>query len=331
MRRAGARKRNLLRNAHIDIAFRVDILETRRPPRFRFRPLNRQTPGNLIPTTTMERLPIELVTQILSYIPKEELKVIGFISSKYRSLVIPFLFRRIRPWPRKTTRQGISDLIACLQNNHHLSSVVRALDAEGIRDSAEDLQRIMEITARWGELALPASNWLPIAVFGENTKSRLRRLRCTGYVGSEFPRLLEILPACTNLLVLEIPQIGDKRFESLDPAGLVAAKWVNRLEKYTGPLYPLNYLRSGTPLYHLETTTKVPLPMLQKLGQLLGQQLLALHVHLTVDPHDNMSYSWINYLSPSPIPSLFPNLQYVAWFMVKSELWFVPDDIVRTF
>jgi hypothetical protein len=37
--------------------------------------------SNLIPTTTtMERLPIELVTQILSYIPKEELKVIGFIS-----------------------------------------------------------------------------------------------------------------------------------------------------------------------------------------------------------------------------------------------------------
>jgi hypothetical protein len=283
----------------------------------------------------MERLPIELVTQILSYIPKEELKVIGFISSEYRSLAIRFLFRCIRPWARGATSQGISDLISCLQNNHHLSSAVRVLDAKMIRGSqnpAEDLRRIMEITTRWEELILPAFSRFPPAMFGGNTKLQLRRLRCAGRaVTTEFRRLLEILPTCTNLLELEIPQIGDGWFGSLDPAGLMVAKWVNRLEKYTGPLYPLNYLRSGTPLYHLETTTKVPLLMLQKLGQLLGQQLLALHGHLTVDPNDDMSYSWINYLSPSPIPSLFPNRRYVAWFMVKSELWFVPGDIVRTF
>jgi hypothetical protein len=281
----------------------------------------------------MERLPIELVTQILSYIPKEELKVIGFISSEYRSLAIGFLFRCIRPWARGSTRQGISDLISCLQNNHHLSLAVRVLDAKMIRDSqnaAEDLQRIMEITARWEELILPANNRLPLAVFGENTKLQLRRLRCTGYVGYEFRHFLNILPTCTNLVVLEIPQIRDKWFESLGPAGLVAAKWVNRLEKYTGPLYPLNYLRSGTPLYHLETTTEVPLPMLQKLGQLLGQQLLALHVHLSTRCFDDMSWIWINHLSPSLIPSLFPNLRYVAWFLIKPEWWSVRGDIVRT-
>jgi hypothetical protein len=83
----------------------------------------------------MERLPIELVTQILSYIPKEEFKVIRFISSEYRSLAIPFLFRRIRPWTRGATRRGISDLIACLQNNPRLSSAVRVFDAEIIRNS----------------------------------------------------------------------------------------------------------------------------------------------------------------------------------------------------
>jgi hypothetical protein len=45
----------------------------------------------------MERLPTELVIQILGYMSMEELKVIGFISSEYRSLVLPLLFRRISP------------------------------------------------------------------------------------------------------------------------------------------------------------------------------------------------------------------------------------------
>ena len=45
---------------------------------------------HLISTITMERLPTELVLQILGYMSKEELEVIGFISSEYRSLVVPF-------------------------------------------------------------------------------------------------------------------------------------------------------------------------------------------------------------------------------------------------
>jgi len=58
-------------------------------------------------------------------------------------------------------------------------------------------------------------------------------------------------------------------FAAFDPASLVAVKWVDRLEKYSGPLYPLNYLRSGTLLYHLESITD-PSRSLQWLGWLLG-------------------------------------------------------------
>ena len=39
----------------------------------------------------MERLPTELVLQILGYMSQVELKTIGFISSEYRSLVVLFL------------------------------------------------------------------------------------------------------------------------------------------------------------------------------------------------------------------------------------------------
>jgi hypothetical protein len=285
----------------------------------------------------MERLPTELAIQILSYMSKEELKVIGFISSEYRSLVIPFLFRRIRPWSLGTAWESISDITTYLQNSPHLSSAVRVLDVELIRNfqnrnPGEDLQRIMEITTLWEELILPAGNRLPLAVFSENTKSQLRRLRCIGgTVGLEFHRLLDILPTCTSLVVLQIPDIEEDWFESVDPAGLVAAKWVNRLEKYSGPLYPLKYLHSGTPLYHLETTTEVPLSMLQRLGRLLGQRLLALHVHLYVRFYNHFNWTRENHLQPSPIPSVFPNLRFVAWFLIKSEPGSIPNDIVRTF
>jgi hypothetical protein len=190
----------------------------------------------------------------------------------------------------------------------------------------------MEITASWEELVLPAGNMLPLAVLGKNTRSRLCRLRCVGgTVGLEFHRLLDILPTCTNLVVLQIPDIQEGWFESHDPAGLVAANWVNRLEKYSGPLYPLKCLHSGTPLYHLETTTEVPLSMLQREGRLLGQQLLALHVHLFVRFHDDYSWTRQNHLQPSLIPSVFPNLRFVAWFLIESEPGSIPDDIVRSF
>jgi len=38
------------------------------------------------------------------------------------------------------------------------------------------------------------------------------------------------------LVDLQIPDIPQDWFAAFDPAGLVAAKWVNRLEKYSGSL-----------------------------------------------------------------------------------------------
>jgi len=46
----------------------------------------------------VERLPTELAIQILSYMSNEELKVTGFLLFEYRSVVLPLLFHRIRPW-----------------------------------------------------------------------------------------------------------------------------------------------------------------------------------------------------------------------------------------
>jgi hypothetical protein len=114
----------------------------------------------------MERLPVELVTQILSYMSREELKVIEFISSEYRSLAIPFLFRYVRPWAWGKKGRAISDLMICLQNNYRLSSVVRVLNADDIGKSlrpVEEIRQITEITARWEGLILPADEHIPLA------------------------------------------------------------------------------------------------------------------------------------------------------------------------
>ena len=288
----------------------------------------------------MEHLPTELVIQILSYMSTKELKIIGLVSSEYRSLAIPFLFRRIRPWSCNARRPSIASLITCLQNNPHLSSAVRVVDV-GTVDAeilwnpqrlAENLRRIIENIARWEELILPTWSELPLAVLDDNMKLRLRRLRCDRGVGDGFHRLLDILPTFTNLVELQLPDIEEKRFKSFDPVGSSAAIWMNRLEKYRGPPYPLNYLQNGTPLYHLESTTEIPPPILQRLGGLVSQQLLSLHVHLfpdvTLSPRSHRSQDIFDegygrnrkiYLPPSLVLSLFPNLQYVAWFLIESK------------
>jgi len=85
---------------------------------------------------------------------------------------------------------------------------------------------------------------------------------------------------------------------------------VNRLKKYRGPPFPLSYLRGGAPLYQLTSTTAVLPLMLQRLGRLVGQQLVAPYVHSYLTG----SLIGTSYLPPSTIPSLLPNLQYAGWF-----------------
>lgn len=267
----------------------------------------------------MERLPTELVIHILRYMSKDELKAIGFVSFEYRSLVLPFLFNRIRLWSWMVSTQGISSLIACLQSNVRLSSAIRVLDAE-FKSGAyreEDLRRIMKITPSWDGLTLPAGSGLPLSVFDDQSKLRLRRLRCTGGpVGLKFNHLLlNILPACTNLVELEIPDIDNRWFQNFDASGSVAAVWINRLRKYRGPPFPLSYLHS-TALCQLTSTAEVPSPMLQTLGLLVGQQLVALFVHVHLIASKDFNLIGKNHLPPSTIPSLFPNLQYVGWFLI---------------
>lgn len=274
----------------------------------------------------MDRLPAELIIQILNYMSMEELKVIGFISSRYRFLVLPFLFRRILPWSWAARRKGTAALIACLQNNSLLSSVVRILDAQSIRRSrqpVEEIRRIMELTTSWEELILPADEHIPLAVFDDNTKLKLRRLQLTN--GPKFDHLLlNILPTCTNLVDLEIPQVEEGWFKIFDPVGSASAEWINRLKKYRGPPYPLNYLRDSTPLYRLASRVEVPSQMLYRLGQLVGPQLLALHI--PIDMIDILTAK--HHLQTSLTPSLFPNLQYVAWFFITSQPGIVRGNFV---
>jgi len=105
----------------------------------------------------------------------------------------------------------------------------------------------MEITTGWEELILPPDVDHPLEIFDDNTKLQLRRLSFySGDIGPEFSHFLsDILPACTNLVELEIPHVPEDWFKTLDPAGSAAGIWINRLEKYRGPPYPLNYLHKA--------------------------------------------------------------------------------------
>ena len=126
-----------------------------------------------------------------------------------------------------------------------------------------------------------------------------------------------------------MPDLEEEMIKAIDPAGLAAAIWVNRLEKYGGPPYPLNYLHNSTPLSHLTCTTEIPSPPLQRLGGLIGQQLLHLHFPLYMTEKPDIRFIRNTYLPPSLIPSLFPNLHYVAWFLIIPQPGSILGDLVR--
>ena len=283
----------------------------------------------------MERLPTELVIQILDCMSTEDLKTIGFVSSEYRSLAIPFLFRRIRPWWWGATKRSVPNLISCLRNNHRLANAVRVLDAHAIarcQQPLEVLRQIMKITARWEGLILPAGEHLPLAVFDDNTRLQLRHLKFTGAAGHKLSHLsLYILPSCVNLIDLEIPGEQEHWFKTYDPNGSAIAIWMNRLEKYHGPLYPLNYIRNGIPLHRLISIDPVPSPVLKRLGQLVGQQLLTLHMNTSLTGYRDRTLIGKYCLPPSLFPSSFPNVRYVSWFFIMPHPESAPGDFVRTF
>jgi hypothetical protein len=214
-----------------------------------------------------------------------------------------------------------------------LSSAVRVLDVQFINYSerpVKELRRIMEITPQWEELVLATDKNLPLAIFDDNTKLQLRRLSCLSWRGPLGRELfLDILPACTNLVEVCIPGREEGSLKAIDPAGLATATWVNRLEKYRGPLYPLYYLRDGAPLCHLTSTNEIPSPLLQRLGELIGQQLLYLLSPSLVTRDLDFDVIGDTYLPPSLIPSLFPNLRYIGWFLIMSQPESTPGNPVR--
>ena len=283
----------------------------------------------------MERLPTELVFHIFDYMSHFELKIIGFISSEYRSLVIPFLFRRIRPWRWEPTKLDVPGLIECLRNNRRIALVVRMLDVRAIKLSQqplEEIQQIMEITVGWEGLVLPVDEHIPLELFDAKTKLQLRRLeftKATRPTGSKFSHLLlNILPSCANLIDLDMPEMEDDWFETYDQNESTITMWMNRLEKYHGPYYPLSYLHDDTPLRRLRATTPASSSVLQGLGSLVGERLLALHVNF---PLTRFLLVEKDYPPPSLFPSSFPNLRYFSWFMIKSQPGSVPGDLVRSF
>ena len=283
----------------------------------------------------MERLPTELVIQILDCMSTEDLKTIGFVSSEYRSLAIPFLFRRIRPWWWGATKRSVPNLISCLRNNRRLATAVRVLDAHAIarcQQPLEVLRQIMKITAGWEGLILPAGEHLPLAVFDDNTRLQLRHLKFTGAAGHKLSHhLLYILPSCVNLIDLWIPGQQEHWIETCDPNGSAITIWMNRLEKYRGPSYPLNYISNGIPLHRLISTDPAPSPVLKRLGQLVGPQLLTLHVNTSLTRYRDRTLIAKDCLSPSLFPSLFPNVRYVSWFLIMPHPESAPGDFVRTF
>ena len=106
---------------------------------------------------------------------------------------------------------------------------------------------------------------------------------------------------------------------------------MNRLEKYHGPSYPLDYIRNDIPLHRLISTNPAPSPVLERLGQLVGQQLFTLHVNTSLTRYGDRTLIGKDCLSPSIFPSSFPNVRYVSWFLIMPHPKSAPDNFVRTF
>jgi len=264
-----------------------------------------------IDLTIMERFPTETMVEVLEYLDKPTLHSFAIVSSKYSAIAQPLIFRRI--CVDRTVYPRFVLFVERMEKSSKLALMIKILIILET-STIELLPRLFAVVSNMEELFMDfaVANTLLTPYYFPN----LRRLH--------FPvsrkRIIKdlvtnFIPRHKALNDLEIPFVpydysDDFGVLHMPPLAKSASSWVNRLVTYHGPRGLLSLITPNSSLRHLTSSQQLDEVALRELSRAVSGGLLSLIID---DPMDRTATQTL----PTPLlPSLFPNLQSIAWLSV---------------
>ena len=274
----------------------------------------------------MKQLPAETVIQVLGLLSKRDLKSVALVASRYSTLARSFLFRHIRLlfntnvlpfWVcRIAESPNHAPIIKIIEIGRHWNQSC----LEGVRNLVQSAVALEEL------LILAPTRAIPLGLLDPAILPNLRKFAINA--NTNWDRLVvDFLSHCPKLVDLEVAISAERSgwhpgFDSTLQQH--APFFMDRLHRFHGPPYFLNHMsKSDRVLQHFSTSVELTDAEVSLIGKDLGfgQELLSFHLIIAQDPFGSDS-DWMerHCITPSIVPSLFPNLRSVAWFLVHRLL-----------
>jgi len=274
-------------------------------------------------TDMMEKLPIELMQEVMEYSDKPTIHSFTVLSSKYCEIAQPLIFRRISI--NDMTNERFALFVEETQNSSKLALMIRILIISR-RFSTKLLRHLFEGVSNLEELRMQCQ--VANSLLSPHYFPNLRRLHVPFYDPGFFNHIItNFIPRHEYLNILNIPFIpygptSDAVTPSMPPLAQPAvASSVNRLVTYHGPRDLLHLLTSDSGMKHFTSSQQLDEEALLKLSRAVSEGLLSLIID------DPMDVTTSKTLPASRIPTLFPNLRSIAWLSVDDTSVSVIDQL----
>jgi len=261
-------------------------------------------------TDTMEKLPTELMQEVVEYSDKPTIHSFAIVSSKYCRIAQPLIFHRISI--NEMTDKRFVLFVEQMQNSSKLALMIKVLIINKQIDT-ELLQHLFEIVSNLEDFRIEGR--IPKSLLSPHYFPKLRRLHIHNPVFFN-DIITDFIPRHEFLNDLKIPFVPDSStsdsvaLSMLPLVGSAAASSVNRLVTYHGPRDLLLLLTPNSSMKHFTSSQQLDEETLHKLSLVVSRGLLSLIIDDLQDPTTSKT------LPASLIPSLFPNLRSVAWLSV---------------
>jgi len=270
----------------------------------------------------MERLPTELMAQVVTYSNKSTIHSFTIVSPKYRGIAQPLLFRRISISSMAGKRLAL--FVERMESSSQFATMIKILIITAPFTTIL-LRRLFAVVPDLEELSMhcEVANFL----LSPHHFPNLRRLHFLASGPEVFNDVVARFISChkvlDNLEVLFPPKhfTSDSATLSMPPLAESASSGVDCLVTYHGPRGLLHLLTPNSKMKHLTSSQQLDEKTLRKLSSAVSGKLLSLIINDTEDPFKSKTL-------PSPIiPSLFPTLRSVAWLSVDIQSTSIVDQL----
>ena len=265
-------------------------------------------------TDMMERLPTELMAEVVRYSDESTIRSFAIVSSKYREIAQPLLFHRIVI--NQMARERLALFVDQMEHSSKLASMIKILIIHA-DFTPELLRRLFTVVSDLELLFVQPEE--ANSVFSSHYFPSLRRLTFRAHTPGVFNDVVaNFIPRHRVLdhLGISFPPkklISGSAALCTAPLTESVSSGVDRLVTYRGPSGLLPLLTPNSKMKHLISSQQLDEGTLRKLSSDVSGGLLSLIIDDPMDPVKSET------LSGPLIPSLFPTLQSIAWLKLDIQ------------